>query len=48
MVVKLCLDWLRVNPEVTDCEDSVLMFTQLVQMLNFLPKQEELCRIGKP
>jgi hypothetical protein len=47
MVLKLCLDWLRANPEVTECEDAVAMFTQLVQLLNILPKQEELWRIGE-
>jgi hypothetical protein len=47
MVLKLCVDWLRVNPEVTECEDSVGMFTQLVQLLNILPKQEDLWRIGE-
>ena len=46
MVVKLSLDWLRLNPEVCECEDSAAMFAQLVQLLNILPKQEELWRIG--
>ena len=47
MVLKLCVDWLRVNPEVTQCEDAIAMFTQLVNLLNILPKQDELWRIGE-
>jgi flagellar biosynthesis/type III secretory pathway ATPase len=47
MVLKLCIDWLRVNPEVTQCEDAVTMVTQLVHLLNILPKQDELWRIGE-
>lgn len=46
MVIKLCVDWLRVNPEVTKCEDSIAMFTQLAEFLNILPKQDELWRIA--
>ncbi|XP_046857731.1 protein SMG5-like [Xenia sp. Carnegie-2017] len=47
MVLKISLDWLRLNPEVVKCPNSAAMFSQLVSLLNILPKQEEIYRIGK-